>query len=55
MKKKIIFILLVILSGLAGAGLDLVIRPSENGVIVDASYNIEFSDQQIPAQKNHLP
>lgn len=50
MKKKIIFILLVILSGLAGAGLDLVIRPSENGVIVDASYNIEFSDQQIPAQ-----
>lgn len=50
MKKKIIFILLVILSGLAGAGLDMVIRPSENGVIVDASYNIEFSDQQIPAQ-----
>lgn len=50
MKKKIIFILLVILSGLAGAGLDLVIRPSENGIMVDASYNIEFSDQQIPAQ-----
>ena len=50
MKKKIIFILLVILSGLAGAGLDLVIRPSENGIVVDASYNIEFSDQQIPAQ-----
>lgn len=50
MKKKIIFILLVILSGLAGAGLDLVIRPSENGITVDASYNIEFSDQQIPAQ-----
>ena len=50
MKKKIIFILLVILSGLAGAGLDLVIRPSENGIKVDASYNIEFSDQQIPAQ-----
>ena len=50
MKKKIIFILLVILSGLAGAGLDLVIRPSENGIVVDASYNIEFSEQQIPAQ-----
>lgn len=50
MKKKIIFILLVILSGLAGAGIDLVIRPSENGIMVDASYNIEFSDQQIPAQ-----
>lgn len=50
MKKKIIFILIVILSGLAGAGLDLVIRPSENGITVDASYNIEFSEQQIPAQ-----
>lgn len=50
MKKKLIFILIVILSGLAGAGLDLVIRPSENGIVVDASYNIEFSDQQIPAQ-----
>lgn len=50
MKKKIIFILIVILSGLAGAGLDLVIRPSENGIMVDASYNIEFSEQQIPAQ-----
>lgn len=50
MKKKLIFILIVILSGLAGAGLDLVIRPSENGITVDASYNIEFSDQQIPAQ-----
>jgi hypothetical protein len=50
MKKKLIYILIVILSGLAGAGLDLVIRPSENGIIVDASYNIEFSDQQIPAQ-----
>lgn len=50
MKKKLIFILIVILSGLAGAGLDVVIRPSENGIVVDASYNIEFSDQQIPAQ-----
>ena len=50
MKKKLIFILIVILSGLAGAGLDVVIRPSENGILVDASYNIEFSDQQIPAQ-----
>ena len=53
MKKKLHFILYVIaiiLSGLIGAGIDVAIRPTENGIKVDASYNIEFSDVQMPAE-----
>lgn len=53
MKKKLHFILYVIaiiLSGLIGAGIDVAIRPTENGITVDASYNIEFSDIQVPAE-----
>lgn len=49
MKKKLLYILVIILSGLLGAGLDVAIRPTENGITVDASYNIEFSEEQIPA------
>lgn len=49
MKKKLLYILLIILSGLLGAGLDIAIRPTDNGITVDASYNIEFSEEQIPA------
>lgn len=49
MKKKLLYILVIILSGLLGAGLDVAIRPTDNGITVDASYNIEFSEEQIPA------
>lgn len=50
MKKKIIYIIVIVLSGLIGAGVDIAIRPTENGITVDASYNIEFSDVQVPAK-----
>ena len=50
MKKKILYIIAIILSGLIGAGIDIAIRPTENGIKVDASYNIEFSDVQVPAE-----
>lgn len=50
MKKKILYIIAIILSGLIGAGIDVAIRPTENGITVDASYNIEFSDVQVPAE-----
>ena len=50
MKKKILYIIVIILSGLIGAGIDVAIRPTENGITVDASYNIEFSDVQVPAE-----
>lgn len=50
MKKKILYIIVIVLSGLIGAGIDVAIRPTENGIIVDASYNIEFSDVQVPAE-----
>ena len=50
MKKKILYIIVIVLSGLIGAGIDIAIRPTENGIRVDASYNIEFSDVQVPAE-----
>lgn len=50
MKKKILYIIFIVLSGLIGAGIDVAIRPTENGITVDASYNIEFSDVQLPAE-----
>lgn len=50
MKKKILYIIVIVLSGLIGAGIDVAIRPTENGITVDASYNIEFSDVQVPAE-----
>lgn len=50
MKKKLLYIIVIVLSGLIGAGIDVVIRPTENGITVDASYNIEFSDVQVPAE-----
>lgn len=50
MKKKILYIIVLILSGLIGAGIDVAIRPTENGIKVDASYNIEFADVQVPAE-----
>lgn len=50
MKKKILYIIVIVLSGLIGAGIDIAIRPTENGIRVDASYNIEFSEVQMPAE-----
>lgn len=50
MKKKILYIIVIVLSGLIGAGIDVAIRPTENGITVDASYNIEFSEVQMPAE-----
>ena len=50
MKKKLLYIIVIVLSGLIGAGIDVAIRPTENGITVDASYNIEFSDVQVPAE-----
>lgn len=50
MKKKILYIIVIVLSGLIGAGIDVAIRPTENGITVDTSYNIEFSDVQVPAE-----
>lgn len=53
MKKKlhfILYIIAIVLSGLIGAGIDVAIRPTENGITVDASYNIEFSDVQVPTE-----
>ena len=50
MKKKILYIIVIVLSGLLGAGIDVAIRPTENGIRVDASYNIEFSDVQVLAE-----
>lgn len=50
MKKKILYIIVIVLSGLIGAGIDVAIRPTENGITVDASYNIEFSDVRVPAE-----
>ena len=50
MKKKLLYLLIITISGLIGAGLDIAIRPTDNGRKIDASYNIEFSEEQIPAQ-----
>lgn len=49
-KNIAIMAILFILSFMAGAGIDIAIRPTENGVIVDTSYKLEFSETQIPAQ-----
>ena len=50
MKKKLLYLLIIAISGLIGAGLDIAIRPTDNGIKIDASYNIEFSKEQFPAQ-----
>lgn len=47
--KKIIFSVILILFALAGAGIDVAIRPTENGIIIDTSYTLELSNIQLPA------
>lgn len=42
--------MLLILSALTGAGIDIMIRPTDNGLVIDTSYTLELSDKQIPAQ-----
>lgn len=48
--KKVIIGIFLILFGLAGAGIDVAIRPTENGITIDTKYTLELSDIQIPAQ-----
>ena len=50
LKNIILLVIFMIGSFMAGAGIDIAIRPTENGVIVDTSYKLEFSENQIPAQ-----
>ena len=50
MKKKLLHILIIVISVIIGAGLDVAIRPTDTGIKIEASYNIEFSEEQIPAQ-----
>ena len=50
MKNKISWLLLILIGGFVGVGLDIAIRPTEEGIKVDASYTIELSEKQIPAQ-----
>ena len=49
--KKYLPVIIVALLGLAsGAGIDLALRPTETGeIIIDASFSIQLSDEQIPA------
>jgi len=48
MKNKILFFISMLACGLLGAGLDIAIRPTEEGIIVDASYTIKLSDEHVP-------
>lgn len=50
LKNIILLVIFMLGSFMAGAGIDIAIRPTENGVIVDTSYKLEFSENQIPAQ-----
>ena len=50
LKNIVLLVLFFIGSFMAGAGIDIAIRPTDNGVIVDTSYKLEFSEKQIPAQ-----
>jgi len=48
-RSTLVFISSIILAGLAGAGIDLVIRPTKDGdVIVEATQAIELSEEQVP-------
>lgn len=41
----------VVVAMLAGAGIDLAVRPTKDGdVVVEASYSIELSESQVPAE-----
>lgn len=47
MKNKILFFISMLACGLLGAGLDIAIRPTDEGIIVDASYTIKLSDEHV--------
>lgn len=50
--KKLIFIVLALLGGgLAGAGIDVAVRPTQDGEIkIEATFSMELSDEQVPAE-----
>jgi hypothetical protein len=47
MKNKILFFIAMLACGLLGAGVDIAIRPTENGITVDASYTLELSKEHV--------
>lgn len=48
-------VLFFVLSLMAGAGIDIAIRPTDNGLVIDTSYTLELSEVQIPAQIDDEP
>ena len=53
MKKKLIKIgigiIIVVISILSGVGIDLAVRPSDDGVVIDTSFSLHLSSTQLPA------
>lgn len=47
MKNKILFFIAMLACGLLGAGVDIAIRPTENGITVDATYTLELSEEHV--------
>ena len=49
-KKYLVYLVVVILALLSGAGIDVVIRPNEDGeIIIDASFSMQLASKQQPA------
>ena len=49
-KKYLIYLVVIILAILSGAGIDVVIRPNEEGeIILDASFSMQLASKQQPA------
>lgn len=49
-KKIIIFLIVFIFAVLSGAGIDIVIRPNDNGeMIIETGFSMRLSSEQIPA------
>lgn len=50
LKKIIIYLVIIILALLSGAGIDFAIRPTENGeIVIDTSFSLELASTQQPA------
>ena len=49
-KKYLVYLVVIILAILSGAGIDVVIRPNEDGeIILDASFSMQLASKQQPA------
>lgn len=48
-KKIVKIILLILSSALAGAGVDVAVRPTDNGLIIESGVKIELSNDHLPA------